>query len=145
MNSRLFAALAVGGLLACHGEPTGLSSRGGIRLSLALSAPQLQRGELDTIAVTITNTNRYSVSLSVGGCPLLFYVTDARGATVVPSGGGWVCVLIVRQMTLAPGADQTQTFVWDTHPFDTGPYAVYGTFAAEGIQLATPRAAVQLK
>src|SRR6266566_2024386 len=99
MNPRLFAALAVGGLLACHSEPTGPSSRGGLRLSLALSAPQLQRGELDTIAVTIKNTNRYSVSLSVGGCPLLFYVTDARGATVVPSGGGWVCVLIARQMT----------------------------------------------
>ena len=144
MNPRLFVALALGGLLACHGEPTGPSSARGLTLSLAVSAAQLQRGELDTIAVTITNTNRYAVSLSAGGCPLLFYVTDARGATVVPSGGGWVCIAIVRQITLAPGAHQTQSFVWDTQPFEPGPYAVHGTFAAEGVELATPSAAVQL-
>src|SRR2546425_8007721 len=72
MDSRLFAALAVGALLACHREPFAPSAAEGLTLSLTLSGTQLQPGEPDTIAVTITNTNRYAVSLSAGGCPVVF-------------------------------------------------------------------------
>ena len=144
MDSRLFAALAVGALLACHREPFAPSAAEGLTLSLTLSGTQLQRGEPDTIAVTITNTNRYSVSLSAGGCPVVFYVTDVRGVTVVPSGGGWVCIAIISRLTLAPGERQTRTFVWETNSFASGRYSVYGTFSAEDVHLETPRAAVQL-
>jgi len=144
MNLRLFGAFAVGAVLACQGEPLGPSSAGGLTLSLALSSLQLQRGEPDSIAVTLTNRDRNAVSLSAGGCPLLFYVTDARGASVVPSGGDWICIDIISRITLAPGAQQTQTFLWDTHSVAPGRYAVFGTFVADGIRLSTARAAVDV-
>ena len=145
MNHRLFALLAVGALLACHGEPLAPSTGHGLTLSLALSATQLPLGASDTIAVTITNTNSYAVTLNAGGCPLLFYVTDSRGVTVVPSGGGWYCVAIFTRMTLAPGVGQTRTFVWQTNTVASGHYNVYGSFSAEGVYLETSRAAVELK
>ena len=144
MNLRLFGAVAVGAVLACQGEPLAPSTSGGLTLSLALSSVQLQRGESDSIAVSLTNRNRNAVSLSAGGCPLLFYVTDARGATVVPSGGDWICIAIISRIILAPGAQQTQTFLWETHAVPPGRYAVFGMFVADGIRLATTRAAVDV-
>ena len=144
MNPRLFAVISTGALLACVGDPFGSSSTAGLRLSLALSGTQLQRGEPDTIAVTITNTSRHSISLNAGGCPLLFYVTDARGVTVVPSSGGWVCIMILTRLTLAPGESQTNRFVWGTASFEAGSYTVYGSFSADGVHLETPRTVVQL-
>ena len=144
MNPRSFALLAVGALVACHGEPVAPSAGQGLTLALVLSATQLPQGAPDTVAVTITNTNNYAVTLSAGGCPLLFYVTDSRGATVVPSGGGWYCVAIVTRMTLAPGARETRTFVWQTNTVASGRYNVYGSFSAEGLYLETSRAFVEL-
>jgi hypothetical protein len=144
MNPCLFALLAVGALVACHGEPVAPSTAQGLRLSLALSATQLPQGAPDSVAVTITNTNSYAVTLSAGGCPLLFYVTDSRGATIVPSGGGWYCIAILTRLTLEPGARQTRTFVWQTNTAASGRYNVYGSFSAEGVYLETPRASVEL-
>src|SRR2546423_575127 len=144
MNRLLFGVVTVGALLACQGEPVGPSTVGGLTLSLALSSAQLRRGEIDTIVLTITNRNRRAVSLSAGGCPLLVSVTDARGTTVVPSGGVWVCPAVITQITLAAGARETRSYVWATDSFESGPYTVVGTFAAQGVRLSTSRASVQL-
>lgn len=80
----------------------------------------------------------------MGGCPLLFYVADAYGATVVPSGGGWVCIEIIARTTIPAGGRLSRTFEFDTAPLAPGIYSVYATFTAEGLELATPHTTIAL-
>ena len=63
---------------------------------------------------------------------------------MVPSGGEWVCISVIGRIQLPPAGRESRTFVWATAPFAPGRYSVYGTFAAEGVRLATPVTAVQL-
>src|SRR6267378_5412949 len=85
MKRRFFAPLALVAALACGNQPLAPSSAAGLTLALTLTRTSLQRGESDTITITLTNTNPDTVFLGVGGCPLVFFVTDARGAAVVPA------------------------------------------------------------
>ena len=140
MSRYMFAAVVVLIVVACKHQPTtprGPSSADGLTLSVAVARTQPQRGDLDTVIVTLTNTNPDTVSLTVGGCPFLFYVTDAYGATVVPAGGEWACISVIAGLQLVPGGHQSRTFVWVTPSFPPGLYSVYGTFTAQGVQLAT--------
>lgn len=138
------AALALGILLACGTEPTGLDSDKGLKLSVALSATQLEVGEPLTITVTLTNTTLRHKVLTVGDCALLFQVNDASGARVIPPGSGWICTLSVRRRVLAPHASESASFVWQTQSHAAGAYVVSGSYRADGISLRTPDAAVQL-
>jgi hypothetical protein len=119
----------------------------GLSLALTLSDTVLQRGESDTVTVTLANTNDFRVSIEEGGCPLLMYITDARGVRVVPSGGDYVCIAIISRVFLQPGERQTRTFLWGTAPFAPGAYSIYGTFStasSPSLQLMTPRTSVRL-
>jgi len=144
MKRRFFAPLALLAALACRNQPLAPSSAAGLTLALTLTRTSLQRGESDTITITLTNTNPDTVFLGVGGCPLVFFVTDARGATVVPAGGNWFCIDILTRLTLSPGEREAVPFIWDTRSSLPGIYSVYGTFSAETVHLQTPQAAVQL-
>ena len=144
MKPRMFASLAILAALACHNEPLAPSSAAGLTLALALTRAELQQGEPDTITMTLTNTNRYSVSLSGDACEPRPYITDARGVTVVPSGGDWVCIAVFQRRDLAAGERQTRTFVWLTRPFPPGVYSVYAVFSAREAHLATRPASVRL-
>jgi hypothetical protein len=62
---------------------------------------------------------------------------DAHGVTVVPAGGGWMCIAVLRRLVLAPRERYTRTFVWETSPFAPGNYSVYATFAAVEVKLVT--------
>jgi len=95
--------------------------------------------------MTLTNTNRYSVSLGTGACEPSPLVKDARGVTVVPAGGGWICIAVLLRLVLAPGEHYQRTFVWETGPFAPGNYSVYATFSAGEVNLTTPAQVVQLK
>jgi hypothetical protein len=143
---RTFVWMTVGGLLAlgCT-DAVAPSSDGGLTLSLAVSAAAVPRGTPDTLVLTLTNTSYRLVSLTAGGCPLLFYVTDAGGETVVPSGGHWVCVAIITRIVLAPGAHETRRFIWATDAHEPGSYRVFGTFAAGDVRLATPGESVRIE
>src|SRR5437879_12623183 len=94
MRPRTFASLAVVTALACHEGPTTPSAAGGLTLALALARTELQRGEPDTITMTLTNSNAYPVSLSGDVCEPRPYITDARRVTFVPSCGGWCCIAV---------------------------------------------------
>ena len=146
MNVRALSTVAVLGTLACHEStaPRQPSSSGGLTLSLAVAHATILRGELDTLTATLTNSSPFPVDLTVGGCPLLFYVLDGHGAMVVPSGGGWVCIEIIARMTIPAGGRRSQTFEFDTAPLGPGIYSVYATFTADGLQLATPHTAIAL-
>ena len=78
MRNHVFAAVAVMSAVACNqpAAPRGLSSADGLTLGLVATRTQPQRGYADSVSVTLTNTTADSVSLSVGGCPILFYVAN---------------------------------------------------------------------
>ncbi len=132
-----YASLLALGALACQSEPVAPSSAKGLTLSLAAAHKEIQRGASDSLVMTLTNTNRYSVSLSTGACEPSPFVKDARGVTVVPAGGGWVCIAVLLRLVLAPGQQFQRTFVWETGPFAPGNYSVYATFSAEDVHLTT--------
>jgi intracellular proteinase inhibitor BsuPI len=144
MRPLTFASLIVVAALACQREPVSPRSAKGLTLTLALAQTELQRGEPDSVVMTLTNTNRHYVSLSGGACEPRAYVRDASGVTVVPQGGDWFCIAVLRSLVLAPGERYTHTFVWQTGPFTPGNYSVHATFAAEGVTLATPPASVRV-
>jgi hypothetical protein len=140
-----YSALIALGALACHSEPVAPRSGKGLTLSLAVAHQEIDRGAPDSLVMTLTNTNPYSVSLSTGTCEPSPFVKDARGVTVVPPSGGWICIAVLLRLVLAPGEQFRRTFVWDTSPFAVGSYSVYATFSAADVNLTTPPAAVQLK
>ena len=144
MRPRTFASLAVVTALACHEGPTTPSAAGGLTLALALARTELQRGEPDTITMTLTNSNAYPVSLSGDVCEPRPYITDAHGVTVLPSGGDWFCIDVLIRLTLAAGERQTRTFAWLTSAFSSGTYSVYATFTAHEVRLATQPTSVRL-
>jgi hypothetical protein len=144
MTRSFLSFLAVVAALGCGTAPFAPASTEGLALAVTLSQPALRVGQSDTITVTLTNTNRHTVSLDVGGCPLLFYVKNVAGATVVPAGGDWFCIEILRRLVLPPGQQESVSFTWDTRALVTGVYSVYGTFSGDGIHLRTPQVPVQL-
>jgi len=145
MNRRLFAELAIAGVLvACQGEPVAPSAAGGLTLSLALSRTVLQRGEPDTLTMTLTNTNDHPVSLSGGACEPRPYVADPHDVTVVPPGGDWFCIAVLVSRHLAAGEHVSRAFVWDTTPFAPGVYSAHAAFSAQGVELATQPMTVRL-
>ena len=145
MKSQGYASLVALGALACQSEPVAPSSAKGLTLSLAAAHQEIQRGASDSLVMTLTNTNRYSVSLSTGACEPSPFVKDARGVTVVPAGGGWICIAVLLRLVLAPGEQYQRTFLWETGPLAPGDYSVYATFSAGEVNLTTPGEVVQLK
>ena len=145
MKSQGYASLVALGALACQSEPVAPSSAKGLTLSLAVADKEIQRGAPDSVVMTLTNTNRYSVSLSTGACEPSPFVKDARGVTVVPAGGGWICIAVLLRLVLAPGEQYQRTFLWETGPLAPGDYSVYATFSAGDVNLTTPSEVVRLK
>jgi hypothetical protein len=144
MTPRWFALLAVGVLFACH-EPFAPSSDRGLTLSLTVAPTELQRGEADTITMTLTNTNRHAVSLSGDACQPRGYVTDPRGVTVIPPGGDWLCIALLQRRVLAAGERFSRAFVWGTDSFAPGVYTVHATFTAEEVELTTRPVSVRVR
>ena len=121
MRQTLLAAAFLLAALACRNQP------------LAPLPPASGKGL--ALALTLSRA---------GGCPLLFCIQDAGGATVVPAGGDWVCIAIVQVLMLPPGQHSARAFPWDTHSFAPGLYLAHGTFTGGGLQLATPRISIVL-
>lgn len=142
MKRPAFAALLVVTGLACQGDPS--SSVAGVTLDLAVARTTLQRGELDTLTMTVTNTNAFPVSLSGGACEPSVYIVDGLGTTVVPAGGGWVCIAMLRRLRLAPGEQYARSYVWQTDSLPTGVYRAHATFESQELRLATRPIAVKL-
>lgn len=141
MKLRIAALLTGIGALGCHGAPLGPP---GLTFTLAVARTALLPGQPDTISVTLTNTTSDPIALTVGGCPMLFYVIDGHGNRVVPT-GDWVCIASIGRMTLAPGAQLVRAFVWETAGVAPGAFTVYGTFTAQGFELQTARVRVQVQ
>ncbi len=144
------AALAVSA--SCDSGPLGPRSASdtaaGLTLSLAVSRSQLRAGDLDSITISLVNNNDHAVSLSFGsGCQILPYVTDARGTTVLPGGGGWTCTMAISKLDLAAGERHTGVLVWSgssafasempMRPLPSGVYSVFAVLSAGEVRLAT--------
>jgi hypothetical protein len=125
-------------------------------LALAVTSAELPPGQVDTITITLTNTNSRPVSLNfLSGCQILPYIRDARGVTVLPSGGGWVCTAALSRLELAAGERHARTFVWSgstefasellVRRLPPGVYFVSAVVSAAELHLATQPVAVRLE
>lgn len=72
------------------------------RVSVMGSFPVQIRGRL-----SVRNPTGRTIQFDVGGCPVFLRVYDAAGATVWDQGDGAICTMILRTVTLAPGATET--------------------------------------
>lgn len=149
-------ALAV--IASCDSGPLGPSSTSnsadGLMLSVAVSRSQLRAGDLDSITITLANTNDHAVSLNFSsGCQILPYIADGRGTTVLPS-GGWACTAMLSRLDLAVGERRTVVLVWSgsttfasempLRPLPSGVYTVFAALSAQELHLATPSVSVRL-
>lgn len=72
------------------------------RVAVLGSFPVQIRGTLSA-----RNPTDRTIQFDVGGCPVFLRVYDAAGATVWDQGDGAICTMILRTVTLAPGATET--------------------------------------
>ncbi len=97
-------------LAACQGvvdaEPRLDESRQeGISLTLSASTARISPGDTVRLTARLTNHTQLPVRLDFSsGCQILFYVENAEGKVVEPSGGGWGCTLALTSLQLAPGS-----------------------------------------
>ena len=103
----------------------------------------------------VTNPTDGTIQFDVGGCPVFLRIYDAEGTAVWDQGDGAICTMILRTVTLAPGATesfQTGTasatdILGDQLPDGTYRVAVYLALVEGGkpeasageVELAIPR------
>ena len=103
----------------------------------------------------VTNPTDRTIRFDVGGCPVFLRVYDAAGEPVWDQGDGAVCTMILRTVTLDPGATETfQTstssasdILGEEHPDGTYRVGVYLALVEGGqpeasareVELAIPR------
>lgn len=66
------------------------------------SFPVQLRGTL-----SVRNPTDRPIQFDVGGCPVFLRVYDAAGSVAWDQGDGAICTMILRTVTLAPGATET--------------------------------------
>ena len=156
MKSRIVGFLGTLTVIGCHNEPLASPSAGGISLALSVAHTQFQRGQRDTIAITLTNATDTSVTLNFStGCQVLPYIANGRGDIVLPSGGDYVCTAAFSKLQLAPGEQHTQALVWSGStqfvtelpllPLPPGIYSVFAVMSAQELRLATRPVSVELR
>jgi hypothetical protein len=149
----------VGSLLLCLtlacGPELSAPAAAGLSLRVAVTSTDIQAGQPDTITVTLANANPYPVTLRfASGCHVLPYIRDARGAIVLPDGGGWLCSAMLTQLTLAAGQQEVDTYIWagstvfasemPTRSLPAGVYRISAAMSAREVQLLASPVAVRL-
>ena len=117
MNLSRWTAIAgvVVATAACSGStgPDATTRVGSIRLSVSSSSAEVVRGSPVTFRIELLNEGGEAVTLHFGdSCQIVPYVRNALGETVLPTGGGWVCLTVVTALTLLPGQPVVREYVW---------------------------------
>lgn len=113
-----FASVSL--LLAIAGcrDPAGPLSRtviGENRISLTTSASsnELGRGEPVTLRIRVKNEGTQAITLNFNStCQVVPFISDARGAHVIPEGGTYGCGDALTYLSLAPGQSEEREYVW---------------------------------
>jgi hypothetical protein len=141
------------GALACSSS---IEGPGGVTLTGRTSTSAIHLGEQVTFTATVTNHAAHSVSLTVNGCRLEFFVADSSGNVVVPAGGQYFCAENIGGWTFASGQTQDFQYTWTgtttsmTNPkvidsMPPGAYVLYATLPAAEGTLTTARIPVRLE
>jgi hypothetical protein len=88
--------------------------KGPLRLSVTLSRSVIDVGDTTTVSATLRNLGADSLTLTGGVCeilPLPYIAAEPSREIIYPKGGDWICIQILSRLTLAPGAEETQTLV----------------------------------
>ncbi|HEX4633201.1 MAG TPA: BsuPI-related putative proteinase inhibitor [Gemmatimonadales bacterium] len=153
MTLRHVGIVLVVGSMACSSSIEGPF---GVTLSGRTNTSAIHLGEPVTFTATVTNHATHSVSLTVNGCRVDFYVADSRGNVVVPAGGQYFCAEFIGEWTLAPGQTLDFPHTWTgtttsiTNPevidsLPPGAYVLYATLTAAEGTLTTARFPVRLE
>ena len=140
--------------VACTGDAVGPRD-GPLHLSVDVARPAIAVGDTTTVTIRLRNLSPVTVTFVAGGCPMLPYIAERTSREVVyPSGGGWVCVLILQRVTLGPWGEETRQVPvrgvaeWPA-TFDAalppGEYLVYATLESPEYQLRSASAAIAVK
>jgi hypothetical protein len=84
-----------------------------VRLTSSASARELAGGSPVTLRISMTNEGTETVTLHFRStCQILPYISDARGANVIPSEGGWGCGAALTELSLGPGESVNREYIW---------------------------------
>lgn len=107
---RVIVIAAAVSLAAC-GSPSAPSDQGPLRLTVEPLRPLTGSPSTAEFALKLQNTGPMPVAITFpSSCQVMPYVV-ARGSSriVAPEGGGWSCLAVITNLTLAPGETHTAT------------------------------------
>jgi hypothetical protein len=84
-----------------------------LRLTVSASASEVTRGTPVDLHVTLVNEGMQTVTLHFGdSCQINPYIRNSAGEVVLPAGGGWGCLTVLTDLTLAPKESLSRDYVW---------------------------------
>jgi hypothetical protein len=111
-----------------------------LRLTVDISAPVVDSGEVVTLSARLRNVSNTPVTLGFGSsCQMLHYIDDASGKPVV---GWWGCATVITSLSLQPGEEVTQPLAVrggterSDSPLLTLPPGTYRAYAELGERVA---------
>jgi hypothetical protein len=109
-----FVAFVLGGAVlagGCSARVTGPTPGPGAPLRVSVSQNPTVVGGMAVFSVRVENISDSVVNLTFpSSCQVLPYFRDRAGRAVTPVGGGFVCLTVLTNQTLRPGASFGQTF-----------------------------------
>ena len=82
-----------------------------IRLTTSASAGVIEAGSPVTLRASLKNEGSEAITLHFGdSCQILPYIRNDRGERVIPAGGGWGCLTVITQLSLAPGQSKVHEY-----------------------------------
>lgn len=125
----LFRLTAVAGMVVIGGcrdttAPISSTQLGAnqVRLTVSASAAEIVRGSPVNLHITLVNEGAQAVTLHFrDSCQINPYIRDDAGAIVLPGVGGWACLTMLTNLTLAPAETVSRDYVWTgSSSFSTG-------------------------
>ena len=110
MSCRISGFVLAAALIAagCSARVTG-PTPGDVRITVSQNPTFV--GGMAVFSIRVENISGSTVNLTFpSSCQVLPYFSDRAGRAVTPAGGGFACLTVITQQSLAPGASFTQTF-----------------------------------
>jgi hypothetical protein len=107
-----FSLLSVASCNDASGPSSAIIDNTLLRLSASASANVIYPGSPVTLRATLKNEGSEPITLHFSdSCQILPYIRTGGGKSVIPSGGGWGCLTVITQLSLAPGESRVHEYV----------------------------------
>jgi hypothetical protein len=110
MPSR-WTGLALAAAVLAGSCATAVTRPGDAPLQITVTPNPTFAGGMSVFTIRVDNISASTVNLTFpSSCEILPYFTDRAGRTVTPAGGGFVCLTVITNHSLRPGASFSETF-----------------------------------